>query len=327
MTQVGQTRRGVLGRLRRRCFGIDDAEATCARRGFRTTDEFARQRIEQIGRTFLDGYHAALEAPRLTALAARLGEVDSERRGFAFEGAAMALALLDLLVPWRANRWQSFLAQHARAHRYMVHVGFGWALARLHRPVEPALRRLDPLLGWLAVDGLGFHQGYFYGSQALYGQTASATLTGYARRAFDQGLGRSLWFMFGTDVSAMAAALQDVPPQRRPDLWSGIGLAATYAGGTRAANLTELRHASGAQAAHVAQGAAFAAAARHRSGALTHYTDQACQILCGLSAQAAAEVTQATLVGLPGDAFEPAYEVWRQRIRAYFAAARDEVAV
>ena len=56
---------------------------------------------------------------------------------------------------------RSFLAGPGAAHTYMVHVGAGWALAQLRRRVDRALARLDPLLGWLAVDGYGFHQGYF----------------------------------------------------------------------------------------------------------------------------------------------------------------------
>src|SRR4051812_18567838 len=88
------------GRLLRRLLGIDPAEATFARRGFRGTPE-ARMRLERVGLAFLEGYHAALEARGGDALAERLGEVEAVMRGFACEGAAMALALLDALAPWR----------------------------------------------------------------------------------------------------------------------------------------------------------------------------------------------------------------------------------
>jgi hypothetical protein len=47
----------------------------------------------------------------------------------------------------------------------MAHVGIGWAIARLpwlRRRIEQPLNRLDSLLRWLAVDGYGFHEGYFY---------------------------------------------------------------------------------------------------------------------------------------------------------------------
>jgi hypothetical protein len=77
----------------------------------------------------------------------------------------MGLALLDYLTPWKRNRVQVFLADAGAAHAYMVHVGVGWMLARMRQRIEPSLARLNPLLGWLAVDGYGFHEGYFHASR------------------------------------------------------------------------------------------------------------------------------------------------------------------
>ena len=67
-----------LGWLRQRLLGLSPEEATVARRGFREGEAGVRQRLEQIGFTFLEGYHAALLddapetlAPRLAAVALR----------------------------------------------------------------------------------------------------------------------------------------------------------------------------------------------------------------------------------------------------------------
>src|SRR5205823_13024862 len=137
-------------------------EATFARRGFHTGNSDSRLRLERIGHTFIEGYHIALQDTDADALASQLNStIDLEFRGFAFEGAAMSLALLDMLAPWTPSRWSAFVYGPARDHVYMVHVGRGWALARLHRRVERPLARMDPLLGWLALDGYGFHEGYF----------------------------------------------------------------------------------------------------------------------------------------------------------------------
>jgi hypothetical protein len=48
-----------LKQLRQLAFGISLEEATFARRGFRRNNVEAQQRLEQIGYTFLHGYHAA----------------------------------------------------------------------------------------------------------------------------------------------------------------------------------------------------------------------------------------------------------------------------
>jgi hypothetical protein len=308
----------MLGCLRRRLFGLSLEEASFARRGFREGAAEARQRLEQIGRTFLQGYHAALEEEAPEALALRLNAVEPELQGFAFEGAAMGLALLDFLTPWNRNRWRSFVSGPGAAHIYMAHVGAGWALARLRRRVERPLARLDPLLGWLAVDGYGFHEGYFSWRRCIEEQTIPDRLSGYARQVFDQGLGRSLWFVNGADVARIAATLAAFPSLRQADLWSGVGLACAYAGGVDRQALATLRVAAGPYEPHLAQGAAFAAKARQRAGNPAAHTELACEVVCDLSADAAARLTDVALHDLSPNGAEPAYESWRRRIQSQF---------
>ena len=85
----------------------------------------------------------------------------SEFRGFAFEGAGMGLFLLDLLTPWSRGRLRAFLA--VPGHRTFTWSTWGPAGRWLSfGAIARALARFDPLLGWLAVDGYGFHQGYFH---------------------------------------------------------------------------------------------------------------------------------------------------------------------
>src|SRR5687767_15512932 len=98
----------LLGRARKRFLGLSPAEASFAKRGFVAREDQARQRLEQIGVTFLSGYHAALEETGFVQLAHRLATVEADLRGFAFEGAAMGLALLDCFTPWQKNRWRAF---------------------------------------------------------------------------------------------------------------------------------------------------------------------------------------------------------------------------
>ena len=303
-------------RLRERVLGISAEEASFRRRGFRGGDDRAREHLERIGRVFLHGYHAALEDDRPDRLAAALDRIEPERRGFAYEGAGMGLFLLDLLTPWRRDRLGGFLAGSGAPHAYMVHVGAGWALAQLRRGVDHVLASLDPLLGWLAVDGYGFHHGYFRWPEAVERQRIPQKLSGYARRVFDQGLGRSLWFVEGTVVAWIAATIGRFPRSRHADLWSGVGLACAYAGGVDRTAVETLCALAGPHHSHLAQGVAFAAQARERAGNRAPYTDWACRIVCGMPAEDAARLTDVALRDLPADGVLPAYEVWRQRIQA-----------
>ena len=309
-----------LGQLRRRLFGIPARQVAFERRGFRGSDPAMRARLEQIGQTFVSGYHAALEDDDLKVLVPKLNSLDRDLQGFAFEGAAMGLALLDFLTPWRRDRVRSFLQGAGGAHAYMVHVGAGWLLARVPGRVAPRLTRFDSLLRWLVVDGYGFHEGFFHWQRYIQGQPAPTRLEGYARRAFDQGFGRCLWFIDGGDVARIPQTISAFPPERRADLWSGVGLAATYAGGVGTGELEALRASAGGCRPCLAQGAAFAAKARQRGGNLVSYTDQACMALCSLPAAQAAKITDDALLDLPPDDTEPAYEIWRQRVQAKLAS-------
>jgi hypothetical protein len=308
-----------LNRLYQRLLTIPVQEATFSRRGFDRSEPLKQQRLEQSGRSFLHGYHHALAGGTLHDLQERLNSIEPDFRGFGFEGAAMGLTLLGRLLPWRKEGVKDFLDGPGSSHTYMVHVGIGWALARLPRYLQPDTSRLDTLLRWLVIDGYGFHEGYFHPDRYVNNQVMPSRLSGYARRAFDQGLGRSIWFVKGADIYRISGTIRTFDSSRRADLWSGAGLACAYAGGLDHQELLRLQILSGPYAHYVAQGASFAAKTRQRAGNQAAHTDQACEVLCGMSSDAAATVTDVALNRLPPGVSVPQYEIWRRRIQEFFA--------
>ncbi|MGB0386814.1 MAG: DUF1702 family protein [Ardenticatenaceae bacterium] len=312
--------------LRKVFFGMSLEEGSFERRGFEGGSPQARERLGRVGYLFLQGYNLAVEegAPTST-LVERLGHISPEMQGFAFEGAAMGLALLDYFTPWNRYRVRSFLDGAGGDHMYMVHVGVGFAFARLPAPVESCLKGLDRLLGWLAIDGYGFHEGFFYADRCFEQQASPKGLSDYGRRVFDQGLGRSLWFVKVADVARISSTIDSFPSSRHADLWSGIGLACTYAGGADRASIEALRRAAGTHAPALAQGAAFAAKARLHAGNMADHTRLATELLCAMSAEDAADITDITLERLPTNGPLPAYEVWRQRIQQHFQEERISI--
>ena len=306
-----------MGKLRQHLFGIPLTEVRCERRGFDIASPGIKARIETIGETFVFGYHAALIDDDNHALEAQLTTVAPELQGFAYEGAAMALALLDLLTPWQAPHLPRFLQGPGDAHAYMAHVGAGWAMARIPWGWT-YFNKLDGLLRWLAVDGYGFHQGYFNGSKYVTRQQRPEKLTAYQQRVFDQGLGRSFWFSKGAQIDLMTAQMAGFTASRHSDLWSGLGLAAAYAGGVNEADLAALKASAGVYLPHLAQGVAFAAKTRLRAGNPAAHTEAACRIICAMSLDKAAKLTDDALLALPEDGEIPAYEHWRRRIQQNF---------
>lgn len=330
-TRSLRSARPLRRRVARRLFGIAPGETSFERRGFRWDSETVRQRLEGVAGRFVEGYHAALEEVSTDDLAARLGAIPAEVSGFAYEGAGMALALLDFMTPWRflgnkPDRLDAFLRGPADPHHYLVHVGAGWILARVPLSPERLLARLDPLLGWLALDGYGFHEGFFHPARTVSRHEVPAKVRGYARRAFDQGIGRSLWFVEGAGPQRLASTIGSFPPDRQGDLWSGTGLACAYAGGRDRAAVEELLRHAGGHAPQLAQGIAFATAARRRAGNLAPQTALACQVVWGLDAEPVARIAVEAGENLPThsqETAEPSYEVWRRRIQQQFTQRKS----
>jgi len=316
----------MIGQIRRRLFGISPDETSIARRGFTVSDPAVQTRLETIGQTFVYGYHTALVHPQPYALAVALNKVERELCGFAYEGAGMGLALLDLLTPWPSRYLLNFLQGIGQPHAYMIQIGVGWALARLHRPVDGWLRRLDPVVNWLLLDGYGFHETYFGWQKVLEQQVVPKHLTGYARRGFDQGVGRALWFVKGANVDRIAAAIGALPTARHNDLWSGVGLASAYAGGVSCSVLEDLMGTAGIESfAPLAQGVVFAAKTRLHAGNPAPHTELATRVICGLSLEEAAMLFDRAGQELPKTGETPAFEVWRQRIQQHFHYPIEEV--
>jgi hypothetical protein len=285
----------------------------------------AGEQLQTVTQAFVAGYNTGIACDETVSLAQALNIIVPTFRGFAFEGAAMAWALLDAIRPWRPKLIPKLLRGEGWRHRYMVYVGAGWALARLPAWFLPKLAQ-DDLLPWLMWDGYGFHEGYFKARQyCLSVPPKKPKLSGYAARVFNQGLGRSLWFVCAADIDFLGETIGHFPPADQPDLWSGVALACTYAGGCPESSIEQLRATADAFHPQVAQGAAFAAKARIEANILTHHTEVACEILCDASAEVAARETDLALRELTArSADEPAFEVWRQRIQTAFRDRREE---
>jgi hypothetical protein len=319
----------VLGSLRRLLLTPSLAEVGFSRRGFPARESAATRLLEAIPRSVVVGFEAGIESGGYQQIGWRLELVEAELRGFAYEGATMALTIMDQTSPRRRDRTRRFLLGPAQPHIFLAYIGIGFAMARLPRRlwsgVVPDLTGSPyyPALSWLAVDGYGFDRAYFDTRRWVEHQYVAPPYPwldapDYFPRAVDQGVGRALWFIHGAQVSQVAAAVARFPDHRQADLWSGVGLAAAFAGGADVAGLLRLRRAAGAHLAEVAQGAAFAAKARTFAGLVPRHTEAALRGLGGLSVDEAAELVD-TAVAATGTAGNlPFYEKWREQVRHHF---------
>jgi hypothetical protein len=298
-------------RLLHRFLSLSPDEASFGTRKFYIHDPSRQQALEFTGKTFIDGYNAALAADRPENLLQHIYTVAPDLRGFAVEGAAMGCAMADALL-FRRRSLAKHLQMFEQDFSYLVHVGAGWALARVPWRRTAILAMLDPIHHWLAYDGWGFHDTFFHHPRVLSGWRRQPAA--YAARAYDQGVGRALWFVGGGSVAVATELLCRFPKSRRGDLWSGLGLAMAYAGPIDEADLCLARRNSGEESKHFGQGVAFACEARARARHIPAQTDMAARALTGSGAAELSALVRETRSHLSADiAGAPAYEIWRCR--------------
>lgn len=325
----------ILGTLRRLVLTPRLRAVTFAHRGFPGAVSPAAEHLEQIPQSVICGFEWGIEQGTLWDVERRLETVAPELRGFAYEGAAMAYAVRDAMAGGRGRKSSSkaraLLLGTGQPHIFLTYIGIGFAMARLPRvlwrDILPDLGGSPyyPTMSWLAVDGYGFDRAYFDTKKIVDEQRVLkpypwAGAPDYFPRAVDQGIGRALWFINGALPDKVAAAVRAFPVARQADLWSGVGLAATFAGGCSAHGLERVRTAAGGYADEVALGAVFAAKARTYSGFVPEHSRVATETLTGLPIADAVAVADATEVSpdATGPDGSPAYELWRSRIRDHF---------
>lgn len=326
----------LTGSIRKLLTAPDIADASFAARGFDTASAPARDQLEASARQFILGYELGVEQKDFGGLVIRLDSLEREFRGFAYEGAAMALSVRDVMSPLPGPKLtERFFAGPdydggpGSKHIFMAYIGLGFALARLPRflwqramPRQSALPD-HPSLRWLIMDGYGFHMGFFEHRKWLdpefrVPRTSWRGPAAYTSRVIDQGLGRAMWFVYGGDVDRLYDAIGAFAPGRRADLMSGAGLAVAYAGGVGADAIKAFWDRAGEFAPEVAQGAVFALRARVVADLVTPSNEVAAGVFCGCGAEQASAMAAEDVIGLPDDGALPAYEVFRQRVQLRF---------
>ncbi|TDD35507.1 DUF1702 family protein [Actinomadura sp. KC06] len=332
----------VLGSVRRLVLAPSLRDVTFVERGFPAAPAPATEHLEAIPQSVVCGFEWGIDASGLWELQRRLDMVTPELRGFAYEGATMACTVRDVM-PGRGGRAHELLAGPGRAHIFLAYIGIGFAMARLPRmmwkKVLPDLKDSGyyPEMNWLAVDGYGFDLAYFDVKRWVRGQERPASypwqgFPDYFPRAVDQGIGRALWFICGAQVADVGAAVRRFASGRHADLWSGVGLAAAFAGGSDPAGLAALADEAGEHRAELAQGAVFALKARSYAGHVPPSGEQAASALVGMPVPAIVDLADDTAPAggrtdgrangrADGQADGvPRYEHWRRNVRERLAA-------
>jgi hypothetical protein len=312
------------GYLRKFVFGLPVDEGRFAVRGFNCASP-ARKRLEQVAMTVISHYNTAVEEASTDNLDERLGFVSNELCGFAHEGAGMGLFAIDALAPFSRGNFDRFIEGEGKNHLYMSFIGAGLAIGALYLSYERAIRRYQHFSRILIMDGYGFFHAYFRTEPTVRRVRIPARVVANEtyRERYDAGVGRALWFVEGGDPERITKTILTFPPERRPQLWAGVGLACTYAGGVSREWIRRLLQLGAGHELMMAQGSLLACHARHRAGNPAPHNDLAAQTLTGLTAEQLHRIAEDKLTeideGAPMTNGQDTWSVWLGRIRSALA--------
>lgn len=316
--------------FRKLILGLSLSEAEFKARGFEGGYP-AQARLELVAKTVVNGYNVAVEHGLGSDLQANRAFVDNELAGFFNEGVGMGLYALDLFSVITKNRFWDFIKEEGKNHEYMSYIGAGLASGVFKIPFQKFLEKASPMSGSLILDGIGFYYAYFKPKKTI----TSFFVPGNVRKdaffleRFDNGIGRALWFYNAGEPTRIAQLIHTFPEKRQAALWSGIGLAATYAQGVPLEKVRRLKELAGPHQLMLAQGSILAVHTRHTAGN-PHEDDAVCQILVGKSSiechlQALEEIDfLANRRYVDG---QHSFQVFLDRLRGWVHAATKETLV
>lgn len=291
----------LLTRLKSLVLSLPHKEASFSRRGFPSMGSPSREHLETIIHAFIDGYNLAVVEPDPGELARRLNStIAPEYVGFAYEGTGLYFAVMDLMIPGSA-RLEAWTHSAGEPYDYIAMVGAGFAISRIPLALgrlESYQKRLDELTAFCLADGYGFHEGYFQWKSFLDGRKpAPPSLTLQNRRLYDSGVARAMWWVYGADPVAIAAAISRFDEDRQPEMWAGLGVALSYASAGPAvpnpsAKLMEL---AGPYRYDLLSGIPFAAHMRWKGRNPAPWTEQACEDLLRMSVKETSDLVMAGL--------------------------------
>lgn len=263
-------------------FALPLSEANFEIRGF-TKGSSAQGRLELVAKTVVSGYNTALETGLSDNLETNTKYVKNELVGFFNEGIGMGLYTLDVFSILNRNRFWNFIKSTGKHHEYMSYIGAGIASGVFFNlPFKRFVEKADPTSGLLILNGLGFYYAYFKPEKTLkrFYMPKSVKQDEFFIECYGNGIGRALWFYNGGIPAEIAKTIGNFPLERQGAIWSGVGLAATYAGGVSELKIRELKEEAGSLSNMLGEGAVLASHTRDIAGN-PHKTDSTERILAG----------------------------------------------
>ncbi|MEP7169077.1 MAG: DUF1702 family protein, partial [Bacteroidota bacterium] len=225
-------------------------------------------KMENIKTMFQYAKKIASECDDIDAIIKHLENTDPEFRSVGYEGVAMCLALKNF-SPGESPRtnnnplklWNSLLSVSPN-HSPQIHIGLGWAIAE-SKPIDLTfLDAVNSMMQFRVWDGCGYYDGIFRQRQTIKNQLRNDIVKEKNFKAYDEGIGRSLWYSCKGDPAKVSGMIQTFSSSRHADLWRGVGIACSYVGGSDDNILKNIFSLSGKHSIQLKTGAVMIAKSR-----------------------------------------------------------------
>ncbi len=309
----------MIGPLRSALLGTGTDVPPLGRPGFQAPSPATKAELERVATNLASCIDVAVRSKNNDELIAHINQLPERYQGFAFEGAATGLAAVDSITPF-STRAHDLIAGPAAKHDLTMYVGVGLAMGRIPRPFWRKVMPKHPSYRWLAIDGYGFYNAFFR-TEKYIGQHYVDTR--YPRwmgdrapllRAADQGIGRALWFVSGGSPEGVAKLIEEFDASRHADLWGGIGIATTFAGGVETADLEAILARVPQFRRPLAAGSAMVAKIRTQADNAIPHTHAAVRTYTGRTLDEAAALIDQAFDEVPQDGTAAAYQRWRDHL-------------
>ena len=248
-------------------------------------------KIENVKTIFQLAKENARRLEDLNELIICLDQTQKEFISVAYEGAAMEIALQDFASGNSTKRLPEFL-KRAKKHTTQIYIGLGWAIAQEKNPSLISTEKIDPRMLFCIWDGCGYFDGIFKQRQTIKGQNRLAYIDQNNYRAYDEGMGRSLWYLAKGDNEKIKEMVKLFSEERHSDLWRGIGIACSYVGGFNESTLVSLKISAGKHAMQLCIGNAMVAESRIQAESPTIDMEIACDFFCNLKTEELISITE-----------------------------------
>ncbi|MDO8630260.1 MAG: DUF1702 family protein [Phycisphaerales bacterium] len=214
---------------------------TVRRLGLQVFDHADVERVDSILAGFAGGFNHMIARPASKAWEVYCASLPALLRPFAHEGAAMGYTIRHLFR-YDPRGFESRIVRPRPEFRYLYYVGLGfWSGMRNHdaRRVEGVADGLDPLHRYLCFDGYGFKHAFFDYPHDATSLRRLDSLTGYARNAAYQGVGRAFYFLFMARPDVLIERIRSLG-DFAVEVVAGAGLAAAFINPDRLERAREL---------------------------------------------------------------------------------------